>query len=86
MEALLKHLETSSSSSSSLESSSSSKKYSTCSDSDDDERKLRHRNRGSLVLESHNKEKNVSDKIRKEKDEKIVRWKKPEEIKDQRKT
>ena len=75
VEAILKDLETSSSSSS--ESSSLSESDSTSSDSedDDDERKLRHRNRGSLVLENHNKEKDVSDKIRKEKDERIVKMK-----------
>ena len=56
-------------------SSSESDLASSDSEDDDDERKLRYRNRGSLVLENHNKEKDVSDKIRKEKDERIVKMK-----------
>ena len=77
VEAVLKDLETSSSSSSSSESCSSSESDSTSSDSedDDDERKLRYRNRGSLVLGNNEKDNNVSDKIRKEKDERIVKMK-----------
>ena len=77
VEAVLKDLETSSSSSSSSESCSSSESDSTSSDSedDDDERKLRYRNRGSLVLGNNEKGNNVSDKIRKERDERIVKMK-----------
>ena len=75
VEAILKDLDTSSSSSSESCSSSESDATSNDSEDDDDERKLRHRSRGSLVMENHNKEKNVSDKIRKEKDERIVKMK-----------
>ena len=75
VEAVLKDLETSSSSSPSSESCSSSESDSTSSDSedDDDERNLTYRNRGSLVLGNNEKDNNVSDKIRKEKDERIVK-------------